>query len=34
MNQIRTTAFNNENLQEKADHFYLCGVNIKQIIKF
>lgn len=30
MNQIRETAFNNKNLQEKADHFYLCGTNIKE----
>lgn len=30
MNQIRTTAFNNENLQEKVIYFYLCGTNIKE----
>ena len=30
MNQNKQIVFNNEKLQEEADHFYLCGNNIKE----
>ena len=33
MNQNKQIVFNNEKLQEEADHFYLCDVKIKEDLR-